>query len=119
MLSQGVASLLRHYCYPDATLGEHFMSLTELGINKLKAPRAGKRREKYDRQIPGFGIRVTDRGVRSYILVYTHGGRRRRYTIGRVSEIGLEDARELARQLRGQVRREGRDPAAEQKTARA
>src|SRR6266700_4201456 len=118
MPSHGVASLLKPFRYPSVTPEEHLMSLTELGINKLKAPRAGKRREKYDRQIPGFGIRVTDRGVRSYILVYTHGGRRRRYTIGRVSEIGLEDARELARQLRGQVRREGRDPAAEQKAAR-
>jgi len=94
------------------------MTLTDLGIRKLKAPRTGKRREKYDRQIPGFAIRITDRGARSYILIYTHGGRRRRFTIGRVGEVSLEDARELARQLRGQVRREGRDPAAEQKAAR-
>jgi integrase len=95
------------------------MSLNDTVIRKLKVPRTGKRREYYDRQIPGFGIRITDRGVRSYILIYTHNGRRRRYTIGRVGEISLEDARELARQLRGQVRREGRDPAAEQKAARA
>jgi integrase len=94
------------------------MALTELGIRKLKAPKAGRRREKYDREIRGFGIRVTDRGVRSYILLYTHGGRRRRYTIGRIGEIGLEEAREKARELRGLIR-QGRDPAADEKAARA
>jgi integrase len=94
------------------------MALTELGIRKLKRPKPGKRREKYDREIRGFGIRVTDRGVRSYILLYSFGGRRRRYTIGRIGEIGIEEAREEARRLRGVIR-QGRDPAAEEKAARA
>jgi integrase len=94
------------------------MALTELGIRKLKAPKAGKRREKYDREIRGFSIRITDRGVRSYQLVYSFGGRRRRYMIGRVGEMGLEQAREEARRLRGLVR-QNRDPAAEEKAARA
>jgi integrase len=94
------------------------MALTELGIRKLKKPKPGKRRERYDREIRGFGIRVTDRGVRSYILLYSFGGRRRRYTIGRIGEIGIEEAREEARRLRGLIR-QGRDPAAEEKAARA
>jgi integrase len=94
------------------------MALTELGIRKLKAPKAGKRRERYDREIRGFGIRITDRGVRSYILLYSHRNRRRRFTIGRIGEISLDEAREKARELRGLIR-QGRDPAAEEKTARA
>jgi integrase len=94
------------------------MALSELGVRKLKAPQPGKRREKYDREIRGFGIRITSGGARSYILLYSYNGRRRRYTIGRVGEIDLEDAREEARDLRKQVR-QGRDPAAEQKVARA
>jgi integrase len=94
------------------------MALTELGIRKLKAPKAGKRREKYDREIRGFGIRVTDRGVRSYILLYSFGSRRRRHTIGRIGEISIEEAREEARRLRGLIR-QGRDPGAEEKVARA
>jgi integrase len=94
------------------------MALTELGIRKLRKPKPGKRREKYDREIRGFGIRITDRGIRSYILVYSYGGRRRRATLGRIGEISLEDAREEARRLRGLIR-QGRDPAAEEKAARA
>jgi integrase len=94
------------------------MALTELGIRKLKAPKAGRRREKFDGEIRGFGIRNTDRGVRSYILLYSFGGRRRRYTIGRIGEVGLNEAREEARRLRGLIR-QGHDPAAEEKAARA
>jgi integrase len=109
---QGLISLLPQR-YPGA-----IMSLTELTARKLKAPAKGRRRERYDRLIPGFGIRITDRGVRSYIFMYTFRGRRRRYTIGRIDEIGIEDARERARELRAQVRREGRDPCAELKAQR-
>jgi len=94
------------------------MALSELGIRKLKVPKAGKRREKYDREIRGFGIRVTDRGVRSYILLYSFGGRRRRYTLGRVGELAIDEAREEARRLRGVIR-QGRDPGTEEKAARA
>jgi integrase len=94
------------------------MALTAQGIRKLKAPKAGQRREKYDREIRGFGLRVTDRGVRSFILLYSFGGKRRRYTIGRIGEIALEEAREEARRLRGLIR-QGRDPGADQKAARA
>jgi integrase len=94
------------------------MALTDLGIRRLKAPKPGKRREKYDGEIRGFGIRITDRGIRSYILLYSHFGRRRRYTIGRVGELSIDEAREEARRLRGLIR-QGRDPAAEEKAARA
>jgi integrase len=94
------------------------MPLSELGIRKLKAPKPGKRREKFDREIPGFGIRITGKGARSFILLYSFAGIRRRYTIGRVGEFKIEDAREKARELRGQIR-QGRDPCAEQKATRA
>jgi len=93
------------------------MALTDLAIRKFKPPTSG-RRELYDGIIPGFGIRITDRGIKSYIFLYVKDGRRRRYTIGRVGEIALDAAREKARELRGLVR-QGQDPAAEHKAARA
>jgi integrase len=93
------------------------MALTELSIRKLKAP-TSSRREHYDGLIPGLGVRITDKGTKTFIYVYSFNGRRRRFTIGRVGEIALEDAREKARELRALVR-QGRDPAAERKTSRA
>jgi integrase len=93
------------------------MSLTELGVRKLRAPERG-RKERYDRGgVRGFGVRVTDRGVKTYIFLYVYGGRRRRYTIGRVGEISLDAARAKAAELRLRVRL-GQDPAAEEKVAR-
>ena len=93
------------------------MSLTELGVRELRAPKKG-RIERYDRGgVRGFGIRVTELGVKSYIFLYVRGGRRRRYTIGRVGEISLDAARAKAAELRLQVRL-GRDPGAEEKLAR-
>ena len=37
----------------------------------------------WDTEIPGFGVKVTPRGRRVYVLRYSFGGRSRRYTIGR------------------------------------
>src|SRR5216684_2069903 len=87
------------------------MSLTELTIRKLKPPKAS-RREVYDRMVPGFGIRITDKGAKSFIYVFTSKARHKRVrlTIGRVGEISLETAREKARELRACVR-SGQEPA--------
>jgi integrase len=103
------------------------MALTELGIRKLKA-RTGKRREQWDCEIPGLALRVTENNIRSYNFIYTHGTRttksgklvpwRHRITLGRVGELTLEEAREMARELRKKVR-QGGHPAADQKLARA
>ncbi len=42
--------------------------LSTLTVSRLKPPKSG-RREVYDRQVPGFGIRITDRGVKSLVSV--------------------------------------------------
>lgn len=104
------------------------MALTDLGIRKLVKPKAGKRKERWDREIPGLAVRVTDNGVRSFNFIYTLGtkvtrsGRvaphRHRVTLGRVGELTLEEVRERARELRKLVR-QGRHPAQEEKVARA
>jgi integrase len=87
------------------------MAFSTLTVSKLKAPTHG-RREILDGQVPGFGVRVTERGVKSWFFVYrspTKHGKRRRITIGRIGEIDLETARERARQLRAQLRA-GQEP---------
>ena len=47
----------------------------------------------WDAEVRGLGFRVTRAGVKSYILDYRAGGRRRRVTLARCSEISLRDAR--------------------------
>lgn len=72
------------------------MRLTDTAIHALKTPRKGAVIH-YDDLLPGFGVRVSEGGTKSYILTY--GPRRQRETIGRVGIIKLRDARIEARRL--------------------
>jgi integrase len=63
----------------------------------------------YDDSLPGFGCRVTPNGARSWIVEYRpHGGGRgvakRRITLGPVSTLTPDQAREAARTVLAKVR---------------
>ena len=74
------------------------MRLTDPTIRSLKAPAEGALIFPDD-IIPGFGVRVSEGGTKSFVL--THGPRRKRETIGRVGVVSLTDARaEAKRRLR-------------------
>ena len=71
----------------------------------------------FDRDLKGFGLMVTERGMKSFVLKYRAGRGRaaptRRTTIGRYgSPWTVEQARSEAKRLLGQVALGG-DPAAE------
>ena len=65
------------------------MKITDKSIAALK-PKA-QRYEVWDGQ--GFGVRVTPRGVKSWIWLYRYGGKPRRLTLGNYPALGLADAR--------------------------
>ncbi|MBF0169400.1 MAG: tyrosine-type recombinase/integrase [Alphaproteobacteria bacterium] len=71
----------------------------------------------YDDQIPGFGIRTTAAGVRSFVLNYRFEGRERRLTIGRYPDLTVSRARSEAHRLRGLIAI-GTDPLAEKQAKR-
>ena len=72
----------------------------------------------WDTEIPGFGCKVTPKGVKTYLLKYSRYGRARWFTIGRHgSDYTPEKARKIARRVREQVS-DGRDPAGEKSKAR-
>jgi integrase len=66
----------------------------------------------YDADVPGFGIRVTANGARSFVLNYMSAGRERRMTIGHFPTWSSTAAREEARILRRKVD-SGIDPMTE------
>lgn len=70
-------------------------AFTDLMLRKL-APDKTRRTEVWDGKTPGFGLRVSPHGTKTFILVYRHRGRPRRLTIGRYPYLPLADARDKA-----------------------
>jgi integrase len=85
--------------------------LTELSIRNL-TPKGNARTEVWDERLPGFGIRVSPTGTKSFILMYRAGGRKRRITLGRYPILSLADARRRALIALAQVAN-GADPQPE------
>ena len=72
--------------------------LTELTIRKL-TPKGNARIELWDDKMPGFGVRVSPRGTKSFVLMYYVAGRKRRLTLGRFPTMSLAKARNVMRRL--------------------
>jgi hypothetical protein len=83
--------------------------VTKRAVEALAVPAQGKREHLWDDTLKGFGVMVTDRGARSYLVQYRIGGRgspTRRVTIGKHgSPWTAERARDRAVELLEQVRR--------------
>ncbi len=86
---------------PSQTLTARFVE----GVKPAPA-----RREYFDRHARGLALRVSPAGGKSWVLLYRHHRRLRRWTIGRYPTLSLADARELARAGLRDVER-GQDPA--------
>jgi integrase len=74
--------------------------------------------EWWDKSTPGFGIRVSPKGKKTWFVMYRLAGIRRRYKFGRYPEIALESARKKARKALSDVS-EGKDPSQEKKAQEA
>ena len=48
--------------------------LTEPGLAALKRAKPGQRYDVMDKLVPGFGVRVTDSGHRSFMLIARYPG---------------------------------------------
>lgn len=93
------------------------IKLSDQFIRDLVAPDSGNRIV-YDARLPGFGVRITKNGARSFVLNYRFKGRERRITIGQYPTWTLLAARKQAEQLRRQID-VGIDPLEERITERS
>ena len=74
----------------------------------------------WDAGYPGFGVKVTSKGRKVFIVLYRTGGagsRLRKYTIGPYGRVTLHQARVAAQKVFA-AKLEGRDLAAERREAR-
>ena len=67
---------------------------------------------------PGFAVRITPTGTRSFVFTYRHLGRFRRKTLGKFPGLPLAKARELAKAAYKDLQ-SGTDPGAEKIAARS
>ena len=72
------------------------MHLTDIFIKALKPPPTGQSTYADD-TLPGFGVRVSQGGVKSFVVVM--GRSRRRTTLGRYPTVTLQKARAKAKEL--------------------
>ena len=94
------------------------LKLTKSVIDAL--PTSTKEIVYWDNASPGFGVKVTPKGRKVFIVLYRAGGagsRLRKYTIGPHGRVTLHQARTAALKIFA-ARTEGRDPAAEKQQAR-
>jgi integrase len=94
------------------------IKLTKSAIDALPTPRSDV--VYWDAGCPGFGVKVTPRGRKVFVVLYRIGGagsKLRKYTIGPYGRITLHQARVAAQKVYA-ARFEGRDPAAEKREAK-
>jgi integrase len=84
------------------------IALTDRTVRGLKPPSTG-RLDVWDADHPGFGLRISAAGRRTWILMYRMGKTLRRLTLGRYPTLGLADARAKAIQALRDVDK-GADP---------
>jgi len=91
-------------------------NLTDRKIDSLRP--SGHLVEWWDERTPGFGIRVSSKGKKTWFVMYRSAGLRRRLKLGRYPEISLEKARNSARKILSSVS-DGLDPALQKKAEEA
>lgn len=91
-------------------------SLTENSIKNIPAPQ-DKTELFYDTALPGFGVKVSPHGVRTFFLRYRVKGRERQIKIGRFPDWSVLAARKEAQRLKVEADR-GNDPLAEREKQR-
>jgi integrase len=84
-------------------------SLTAPTVARLKPPSQGQV-DYFDKGFPGFALRVSYGGGKSFVFFYRIGGKLRRMTLGTFPALSLAEAREAWRVAR-QDAAAGRDPA--------
>src|SRR5712664_4917635 len=94
------------------------IKLTKNSIDSLLSPKSDV--IYWDAASPGFGVKVTPKGRKVFIVLYRTGGagsKLRKYTIGPYGRVTLHQARVSAQKVFA-AKLEGRDLAAEKRDAR-
>jgi integrase len=90
-------------------------TLTDSVVRSLKA--ADKQIDVWDKGLPGFLVRLSPGGAKTFQVFYRHRRRQRRYTLGRYPMLSLAAARQMAKSVLADAIH-GRDPAGDKRKDR-
>src|ERR1700732_1677756 len=88
------------------------IKFTDRSLKAIKPPLKPKQLDYFDDTLPGFGLRVSYNGRKSWIVLYRCNGIKGRLTLGRFDVLPLADARDKARDALKSAGN-GNDPAAQ------
>jgi hypothetical protein len=91
------------------------VKFTTAAVERMKTPDFGQV-DYFDTAFPALALRVTAKGVRSWVYFGRVHGKIKRATLGRYPEISLVQARQRAGEMAGAMR-QGVDPAAAKRAA--
>jgi integrase len=94
------------------------IKLTKSAIDSLPTPKSDV--VYWDAAAPGFGVKVTPKGRKVFVVLYRTGGagsKLRKYTIGPYGRVTLHQARVAAQKVFA-AKLDGRDPAGEKREAK-
>jgi integrase len=86
------------------------IKFTDRSLKALKPPPRPQQLDYFDDILPGFGLRVSYNGRKSWVVLYRCNGVKGRVTMGRFDVLPLADAREKARDAL-KAAATGNDPA--------
>jgi integrase len=101
------------------TTAWHAKALTDRTLKSLKPAARGKHYDLWDAVVPGLGVRVSDTGTKTFVLMKRYGDSKNptRGRLGMYGAISLDDARTKARNWQILLER-GIDPHSEEKRQR-
>jgi integrase len=86
--------------------------LTDKFVKNAPPPTDRPQVDYWDAATPGFGLRVTSEGVKTWTIIYRVDGKQVRQSLGRYDGVSLADARKKAADIREMLDR-GKDPRLE------
>lgn len=117
-----IRSTFAHKGLSGRRKGLSIMRITKSFVDKVELPQVppnAKQAQAFYRDsiIPGFGLRVTNSGAKSFIIEKRIAGKVKRITLGRYGNLTVDQAKKEAMKLLGDVAT-GKDPIADKKHAR-
>lgn len=79
------------------------INFTKAALLDLPPAPTGKRMSYQDEKVSGLTLRITDNGVKSFVLYRRINGRPERITLGRFPDMTIEQARNKVNELKGMI----------------